>query len=82
MLIELDSFEPTGWAILRGVVAVYACVGLVVFSTYSSIAEAQTVTSGTIVETVIPVDQAGGVFNTLSVTMGNILFAVLELLCS
>lgn len=81
LLIKLDSFEPTGWAVLRGVVAVYACVGLVVFSTYSSIAEAQAATIDTVIETVIPVNQAGEFLNTLSVTLVNTLFVVLELLC-
>ncbi|KAF7986264.1 hypothetical protein HWV62_35178 [Athelia sp. TMB] len=67
------AFEPTGWAVLRGVVAVYACVGLVVFSAYSSIAEAQAATSDTVVERAIPIGEAGGRYNTLSVTMAAIL---------
>ncbi|KAF7986301.1 hypothetical protein HWV62_35252 [Athelia sp. TMB] len=70
------AFEPTGWAILRGVVAVYACVGLVVFSAYSGVSEAQTATSGSLVETNTPlsiVQEAPP--NALSVTMVNISFA-------
>ncbi|KZP15114.1 hypothetical protein FIBSPDRAFT_90668 [Athelia psychrophila] len=35
------AFEPTGWAILRGVVAVYSCIGILIFSVYSGVSELQ-----------------------------------------
>ncbi|KZP21782.1 hypothetical protein FIBSPDRAFT_1044052 [Athelia psychrophila] len=35
------AFEPTGWAILRGVVAVYSCIGILIFSAYSGVSEWQ-----------------------------------------
>ncbi|KZP13198.1 hypothetical protein FIBSPDRAFT_936470 [Athelia psychrophila] len=38
-------FEPTGWAILRGVVAVYSCIGILIFSAYSGVAQVQLYTS-------------------------------------
>ncbi|KZP14778.1 hypothetical protein FIBSPDRAFT_959370 [Athelia psychrophila] len=35
------AFEPTIWAIFRGIVAIYACASLVAFSAYSALSEAQ-----------------------------------------
>ncbi|KZP14776.1 hypothetical protein FIBSPDRAFT_935566 [Athelia psychrophila] len=35
------AFEPTIWAIFRGIIAVYSCVGLVVFSAYSAASEVE-----------------------------------------
>ncbi|KZP04354.1 hypothetical protein FIBSPDRAFT_1054733 [Athelia psychrophila] len=35
------AFEPTVWAIFRGIFAVYSCIGLLVFSAYSSYIEYQ-----------------------------------------
>lgn len=40
-LIMFNSFEPTIWAIFRGIITMYSCVGLVVFSGYSVLAEAR-----------------------------------------
>lgn len=40
-LRTINSFEPTGWAICRGIIAVYSCLGLVVFSAYSGYTEKQ-----------------------------------------
>lgn len=34
-LKTFNSFEPTAWAVFRGIVAVYACIGIAVFSAYS-----------------------------------------------
>ncbi|KZP14782.1 hypothetical protein FIBSPDRAFT_979510 [Athelia psychrophila] len=39
--VTFDSFEPTIWAIFRGIMTVYACVGIVVLSVYPALAEAQ-----------------------------------------
>ncbi|KZP04886.1 hypothetical protein FIBSPDRAFT_1054398 [Athelia psychrophila] len=35
------SFEPAIWAIFRGTIAVYSCLGLVAFSAYAALSEAQ-----------------------------------------
>ncbi|KZP19008.1 hypothetical protein FIBSPDRAFT_893019 [Athelia psychrophila] len=35
------AFEPTIWAIFRGIIAIYACASLVAFSAFSELSEAQ-----------------------------------------
>ncbi|KZP07926.1 hypothetical protein FIBSPDRAFT_996577 [Athelia psychrophila] len=35
------KFEPAGWAIFRGIIAVYACIGLVVSSAYAGFTQFQ-----------------------------------------
>ncbi|KZP24966.1 hypothetical protein FIBSPDRAFT_950668 [Athelia psychrophila] len=35
------TFEPMAWGVFRGIIAVYTCVGLVIFSAYSGISEVQ-----------------------------------------
>ncbi|KZP24969.1 hypothetical protein FIBSPDRAFT_929535 [Athelia psychrophila] len=52
------AFEPMAWGIFRGIVAVYTCVGLVIFSAYSGISEVQLYASSdtafTLQETILP----------------------------
>ena len=43
-----DRFEPAGWAIFRGVIALYSCVSLVAFSAYAGVSEWQTYANGDI----------------------------------
>lgn len=50
-LTMLNSFEPTIWAIFRGIIAVYTCIGLVVSSVYSALSEAQLRGTLTVTET-------------------------------
>lgn len=54
-----DSFEPAGWAIFRGIIAVYSCVGLVAFSVYDGYTELQLRSNlaYTVKETILPVTQ-------------------------
>ncbi|KZP05556.1 hypothetical protein FIBSPDRAFT_967186 [Athelia psychrophila] len=40
-IFRKHAFEPTAWAIFRGTIAVYSCVGLVAFAAYSAVSEAQ-----------------------------------------
>ncbi|KZP02527.1 hypothetical protein FIBSPDRAFT_905770, partial [Athelia psychrophila] len=40
------AFEPTGWAVLRGIIAVYCCVGLLVFTAYEGYSEGDTYANG------------------------------------
>ncbi|KZP15334.1 hypothetical protein FIBSPDRAFT_958988 [Athelia psychrophila] len=49
------AFEPTGWAIFRGIIAVYCFVGLLVFAAYTGYSAEETHASGgiTIQETVV-----------------------------
>ncbi|KZP24964.1 hypothetical protein FIBSPDRAFT_1041758 [Athelia psychrophila] len=52
------TFEPMAWGIFRGIIAVYTCVGLVIFSAYSGISEVQLYASSntvfTLQETILP----------------------------
>lgn len=34
-------FEPTAWAVFRGIIAVYSCFALVTFAAYSAVSEVQ-----------------------------------------
>lgn len=54
-----DSFEPAMWAILRGIIAVYSCMGLVAFSFYESYTELQIHSNlaYTVKETILPITQ-------------------------
>ncbi|KAF7982861.1 hypothetical protein HWV62_25082 [Athelia sp. TMB] len=47
-LFRKHSFEPAGWAIFRGVIALYSCVSLVVFSAYAGVSEWQAYANGAI----------------------------------
>ncbi|KZP15327.1 hypothetical protein FIBSPDRAFT_1048252 [Athelia psychrophila] len=50
------AFEPTGWAIFRGIIAVYFCVGLLGFAAYTGYSEGETYANGgaAIQETILP----------------------------
>ncbi|KZP25054.1 hypothetical protein FIBSPDRAFT_1041830 [Athelia psychrophila] len=41
-IFRKHAFEPTGWAIFRGTIAVYCCVGLLLFAAYEGYSEGVT----------------------------------------
>ncbi|KZP15342.1 hypothetical protein FIBSPDRAFT_1048265 [Athelia psychrophila] len=53
------AFEPTAWAIFRGTVAAYCCVGLLAFTAYEGYSGGKTYTNGghPVQETVLPQSQ-------------------------
>ncbi|KZP28695.1 hypothetical protein FIBSPDRAFT_1039439 [Athelia psychrophila] len=50
-LFRKHGFEPATWAIFRGTVAVYSCLGLVAFSAYAALSEVQLRNTLTVHET-------------------------------
>ncbi|KZP25062.1 hypothetical protein FIBSPDRAFT_929604 [Athelia psychrophila] len=54
-IFRKHPFEPTGWAIFRGIIAVYCFIGLLGFAAYTGYSEEQTYGNG-ILETTIPSD--------------------------
>lgn len=66
----LDSFEPAGWAILRGIIAVYSCIALLTFSFYDGYTELQlhSKLAYTVKETILPITECAPVAYSESTT--------------
>lgn len=58
-LMTPSSFEPTGWAILRGATAVYSCITLLAFSIFLGWSQVMNYTKAgfTVQETLLPASQ-------------------------
>lgn len=61
--MTFDRFEPIGWAIFRGVIAAYSCIGLVTFATYAIYTQVQLSSNQayTLQESIIPFKQCADV---------------------